>query len=374
MSANSSFKFLLSLGAIAVFSLSLTSEANAQRGFRIGNIMQAGGGQGFRLGGPRAGMHFGGGQGATIGTQNFGMRFGNGQGARFGGQQYGMQFGGRQGTQIGQFSTRPTVSPGTYYYGDMQRRGFVQPNIQQAPAMAQQQGVYSQPSVVGAPAMIPTTAQPNSSVVQTQANLALNSPASNLDAGNGTQVDIASAEFNKPAIETAPEPVAGLRSKESATVLNETSKKVAPGIIRLRHATDAQETMTYDVNGTEFKLAPGESALMQTGTQWTINFSAGESLGAREAILTEAGTYAFDKSQKDGWAIVDDQPVAAAEYETSEDPGATANEFLKSEGIQLDAPATHADGASVLKTEVKTEPVISPESVAPPKSTEDNDN
>lgn len=119
-------KWLIAAVAVFVFSFGTETETCAQRGFRVGNFFQAGGGQGFRLGGPRAGMHFGGGQGATIGTQRYGMRFGNGQGARFGGQYYGMQFGGGQGTQFGRFATTPSVNPGTYYYASPQTATYPQ--------------------------------------------------------------------------------------------------------------------------------------------------------------------------------------------------------------------------------------------------------
>lgn len=123
-------KFALALVAFLALTFCCSFDVNAQgRGFRIGNVIQAGGGQGFRMGGPRFGMHFGGGQGASIGGQNIGMRFGNGQGARIGGANYGMQFGGGQGTQIGQFYTSPMVTPGTYYYGDVQFQGYAQPVI-----------------------------------------------------------------------------------------------------------------------------------------------------------------------------------------------------------------------------------------------------
>ena len=70
-------KFLLSLFAVLAFACCTPTDLVGQ-GFRIGNFMQAGGGQGFRMGIGRFGMHFGGGQGASIGGQNFGMRFGNG--------------------------------------------------------------------------------------------------------------------------------------------------------------------------------------------------------------------------------------------------------------------------------------------------------
>lgn len=162
----SSIKFLLTFGAIVALSCCFAADASAQRGFRIGNVLQAGGGQGFRLGGPRFGMHFGGGQGASIGGQNFGMRFGNGQGARFGGANIGMQFGGGQGTQIGQLRTTTSGAPGTYYYGDvktggahaqpMARQPIVGPSIRQ-PTVASRP--VPQPTIFGkgGPEMIPSS-------------------------------------------------------------------------------------------------------------------------------------------------------------------------------------------------------------------------
>jgi len=420
-----SVKTLLSLCAVAALTFLVTPEVNAQRGFRIGNIMQAGGGQGFRLGGARAGMHFGGGQGASIGTQNFGMRFGNGQGARFGGQQYGMQFGGQQGTQIGQFATRPSVAPGTYYYGDSQRgyaqqpqagvrqsARYVQPNIQTQTGVYPQtnnyaaSGVYSQPPTSGSTAMIPTVAQPNGRVMQTQANVELNSQleiAPPAQSGNGTQLDIAAAASMEPSTSTTESTATpATATPESTTVINETSNKVAPGIIRLRHPAEASEKMKYMVNGTAFELSPGESVMMPTGTEWTINFSAGETFGQREAMLSEAGTYSFEKSAEEGWVLVDDQPTEtkieevpmteevggitdspaeetvpeSSQPEPENAPSLTAPESTapESTGVQLDAPAINDDGSSVLNTEVTTEPAISPTEIAPPKSPENKDN
>jgi hypothetical protein len=170
MSCVSSIKFMLACGAVVALSFYFAADANAQRGFRIGNIMQAGGGQGFRLGGPRIGMHFGGGQGASIGTQNLGMRFGNGQGARFGGANFGMQFGGGQGTQIGQLRTTTSGAPGTYFYGDVRNgSSFVQPMAQ---GQVVGQPVVTQPATITprAPSMIPSSVNSSpASVLQTGA-------------------------------------------------------------------------------------------------------------------------------------------------------------------------------------------------------------
>jgi hypothetical protein len=159
--------------------------------------------------------------------------------------------------------------------------------------------------------------------------------------------------------------------------------------------------MPYKLNGTEFKLAPGESIMMTTGSQWTINFSAGDSYGEREAKLSEAGSYSFEKSSDEGWVLVNDQAEATAnpekpKYETSEVAEMLTSESNNSEaaktetkqpevkdapqaestdssGIQLDAPAINADGTSVLKTEVITEEAVSPIDIAPPKAPEGDD-
>ena len=135
----------LSITTALVFTFCFQGQTQAQRGFRIGNAFAAGGGQGFRLGGPRAGMQFGGGQGATIGGQYYGMRFGNGQGARIGGQNYGFQAGGRQGTQVGRFAfPNNNVARGGYYNGNRgqyQQRIAVYPNnnyVRRAPVCYQQ--------------------------------------------------------------------------------------------------------------------------------------------------------------------------------------------------------------------------------------------
>ena len=195
-------KWLLSITAAFVFTFAFQGELQAQRGFRIGNVFAAGGGQGFRLGGPRAGMHFGGGQGATIGGQYYGMRFGNGQGARIGGQYYGMQFGGGQGSQIGRFANYSTPNaPGSYYYGNrgryQQQRVVVYPRNnyyrqtpvcyqqqyqlrmiapQQQHAIAQQNTMPQVPGqIVNIPAPVAATpaAIPNATQTQTQTSLEL---------------------------------------------------------------------------------------------------------------------------------------------------------------------------------------------------------
>lgn len=171
MSSLSSIKLLLACGAVVALNFCFASDANAQRGFRIGNFVQAGGGQGFRLGGPRGGMHFGGGQGASIGTQRFGMRFGNGQGARFGGANYGMQFGGGQGTQIGQLRTTTSGTLGTYYYGDVQNGGSYAQPMSQGQVVGQP--AVPEPATIAprAPTMIPSSINSSpASVLQTQAN------------------------------------------------------------------------------------------------------------------------------------------------------------------------------------------------------------
>ena len=162
------FNSQITAAVLAIGMICFAAKVDAQ-GFRIGNLLQAGNGQGFRLGGPHVGMHFGGGQGASFGAGRLGMRFGNGQGARIGGQTYGMQFGGQQGTQIGRFSTIPVVQPGTYYYQDV--NGYP---VQQA-GYPLQQSMYGQPlggvSTTGVvvaeyPAATPTEADPSDNPIQ----------------------------------------------------------------------------------------------------------------------------------------------------------------------------------------------------------------
>ena len=187
-------KLMLVLAVTIVCTFGMENHLLAQRGVRIGNFFRAGGGQGFQLGGPRAGMHFGGGQGATIGTQNYGMRFGNGQGVRIGGPNYGMQFGGGQGTQIGRFRSAPAVAPGSYYYGNAQpyqTQRVIYPQHNSADNV--NRFAYGQPvpqsnvlpnNIVSRPNPAPIrasripTAQVPSEVVPAQASLNLN-PAEN---------------------------------------------------------------------------------------------------------------------------------------------------------------------------------------------------
>ncbi len=240
------------LAGAAIFAVTNCGSVEVQaQGFRIGNFVQAGGGQGFRMGGPRFGMHFGGGQGASIGGQNVGMRFGNGQGARFGGVNYGMQFGGGQGTQIGQLYTTPSVTPGTYYYGDVRGTGYGQP------------GYVPQPGVAGPG--LPTVTQP----MQGDAP------------GYETQVNAPVSSASNP-----------------------------DGFIRLSLPADANAGMTYRLNGTEFLLEPGRYVLMASGQPWQVEFSAGEGLGQRQAVLSDAGNYTFSQSPAGNWELVNADSIA----------------------------------------------------------------
>ena len=100
---NLKLKLNIVLTSVAVVTLTfcLTAEAQSQRGFRIGNILRAGGGQGFRLGGTRLGTRLGVGQ----------------------------------GSQNGRIQTTPSVEPGIDYYGRIKNRGNAQPVVQARPVM-----------------------------------------------------------------------------------------------------------------------------------------------------------------------------------------------------------------------------------------------
>lgn len=315
MKSRSSFEILLTSIAVAALMFCFASDANAQgRGFRIGNFFQAGGGQGFRLGGPRAGMHFGGGQGASIGTQNLGMRFGNGQGARFGGQNYGMQFGGQQGTQIGQFQTTPTVTPGTYYYGDVANPGYAQPIAQ--PSYAQPyaaQPTIGQPADASQPVMTPSTAIAPALDVASAQSPSIATP--------GLQVDV-------PAVKAAKTVVTGSDS----------------GLIRLRYPAEATESMAYTLNGTAFTLAPGETIAMTSGQEWSVDFSAGEKFGERQAVLSKAGEYAFQDSSDKGWVLLEVETPATKKTQVA-NPNAAPSKT--DDGVLDPAPAT--DDVSVIE-------------------------
>lgn len=224
-----------------VATLFFGAELNAQgRGFRIGNVLQAGGGQGFRLGGPRFGMHFGGGQGASIGGQNFGMRFGNGQGARIGLSNYGMQFGGGQGTQIGRFSTTTGGDAGTYYYGDVQNGVPLQnanPNFA---------------SPAGRSVLAPGQPNTNNRVQPTAQRIA---------------------------------PQVNLR-----------------GQIRLSVAADVTEPLKYQLNGTDFVLRPGSSVWMGSGQVWKVGYAPKAGAEMQEVNLSESGDFVFKKAD-DAWVL-----------------------------------------------------------------------
>jgi hypothetical protein len=296
----SQWKILLAAGAILATTICVSPQTHAQ-GFRIGNFIQAGGGQGFRMGGPRLGMHFGGGQGATIGGQNFGMRFGNGQGARFGGANYGMQFGGGQGTQIGQLYTTPNVTPGTYYYGDVRGSGWVQPTYVPQP---------------GAPGYLTSSVEPSS-------------PAEMADEAQvNTQVLLANTSDN-------------------------TSDDLSDDFIRLSYPADASTIMKYRLNGTEFVLEPGRYVLMAKGQAWRVEFSAGEGLGVREAILTDSGNYTFRKTAAGDWELVNTEAIADSRTQVAS-PARDAVVNPPSEDANVFDDVENSTPQSVLVTEGDT--------------------
>jgi len=292
----SPMKIVLTVIVVMAMTICCVEESNAQRrGFRIGNVFQAGGGQGFRLGGDRLGMQFGGGQGAIIGGQNFGMRFGNGQGARFGGSSFGMQFGGGQGTQIGRLNT-----PSTFYNGATpQYQSYRQPVRVAQPIPGYAANVNQ--GVITSSYVQPTTANFGQGV---------------------TQFDIARAN-TETVVETETKAVAPPTPVVSSTVVK-TEDKITPATtsaeteenqIRLSLSADAKEAFSYQVNGLEATVNPGESVLMNAGEQWKIEFDAGSDLGGREAVLKEGGTYAFEKTDTEGWVLMKnsmDQPTTSA--------------------------------------------------------------
>ena len=311
-------KIVLTLIAVIAMTICCSQESNAQRGFRIGNVLQAGGGQGFRLGGDRFGMQFGGGQGAIIGGQNGGMRFGNGQGARFGTSSFGMQFGGGQGTQIGRLST-----PSGFYNGAVQNQAYRQSVIVGQPVVGQPYVAQSyetqtvQP-LVASPIAPSYSTGPNQGVVTSSYSQQISGFPQGV-----TQVDIARAaveadeagETEKNKVENKVEasesiaPANGLikslfggiaaEEKKSSPVLVEEKDE-----IRLMFSASEKEPFQYKVNGSERIIGPGETVLMEVGKQWKIEFDAGGELGGREAILNEPGVFAFEKSETEGWVLM----------------------------------------------------------------------
>ena len=318
-------KIVLTLTAVIAMTICCTQESSAQRGFRIGNVLQAGGGQGFRLGGDRFGMQFGGGQGAIIGGQNGGMRFGNGQGARFGTSNFGMQFGGGQGTQVGRLST-----PSSFYNGTAQYNGTVQNQAYQQP-MIVGQPVVSQPYVTqayGAQPVQPMVASPiapsystglNQGVVTsgyaqritgfsqgvTQVDIARVA----VEAGEGSEAEKNKVEANE-SIAPANALVENLVEENTSEVTKSTPVLVEEkDKIRLMLSASEKEPFQYKVNGSERMIGPGESVLMDVGKQWKIEFDAGGKLGGREAILNDPGVFAFEKTDTQGWVLMEN-PVA----------------------------------------------------------------
>ncbi len=285
-------KLSLAVGATIIFTFCSIGELSAQgrgqgRGFRIGNVVQAGGGQGFRMGTQRLGMHFGGGQGASIGGPNAGMRFGNGQGARIGGNSYGMQFGGQQGSQIGNFATTPTVNPGTYYYGNVRNPDYAprQTYTMQPKYYAQQPAYVQQPNYVQNAPLQPNAYQPNTY----QPNF--------IQAGQQYQSTLAPAQTN---------PQAGAGSTDTL-VANTTGLEDK---IELKYPAEATGALTYQLNGTELTLEPGKSVYMAADQDWKLLFSGGEGFEEREAVLSEAGSFVFNNTADEGWILIKGESVA----------------------------------------------------------------
>ena len=337
------FKSVLVLVAIAALTLSDISTVNAQ-GFRIGNFIRAGNGQGFRMGGPRAGMHFGGGQGASIGTQRFGMRFGNGQGARFGGPQYGMQFGGQQGTQIGRFRTTPSVVPGTYYYGNTQAQGYARQVV------PQQRVVRSTPSrVVVRSSAIPVSPIPQTGVVQAQAHVESWPPQS------ASTIPVVSPTVTAKVATATQHDIARQPTTVSTSANTTVSTAANPGLIQLSYPVEATDNMEYTLNGNEMMISPGQTVVLVGGQDWTIRFSAGDEFSDRQAVLSQAGGYRFMKSPDEGWVLVN--------AETPATDAATP----EAETTEVDVP--EANAVEVDTAEVDTAEVDTPELVAPKTTT-----
>ena len=327
-------KIVLTLTAVIAMTIGCTQESSAQRGFRIGNVLQAGGGQGFRLGGDRFGMQFGGGQGAIIGGQNGGMRFGNGQGARFGGSNFGMQFGGGQGTQIGRLST-----PSTFYNGAIQNQAYQQPTIGQPsvgqPYVGQSYGAQAAQPLVASPIAPSYSTGPNQGVVTSSYSQQITGFPQAV-----TQVDIARSaaevgevsevEKNKVKASETIAPANGLikslfggnaaEEKKSSPVLVEEKDE-----IRLMFSASEKEPFQYKVNGDERVIKPGEAVLMEAGKQWKIEFDAGGGLGGREAIVNEGGVFAFEKTAAEGWVLMKNPVTQSAKPGASDSDDNASN-------------------------------------------------
>ena len=304
-------KIVLTLTAVIAMTIGCTQESNAQRGFRIGNVLQAGGGQGFRLGGDRFGMQFGGGQGAIIGGQNVGMRFGNGQGARFGGSNFGMQFGGGQGTQIGRLST-----PSSFYNGAIQNQAYQQPTIVGQPAVGQpyvgqSYGAQAAQPLVASPIAPSYSTGPNQGVVTSSYSQQITGfpqVVTQVDIAR-TEVEAVEAEKDKVEVSEAVAPVNALVESSIEENTGEVTMSTPPAAeekdeIRLMFSASEKEPFQYKVNGDERMIKPGETVLMEVSKQWKIEFDAGGELGGREAVLKEGGVFAFEKTDTEGWVLM----------------------------------------------------------------------
>ena len=369
-------KIAFTLTAVMAMTICCTQESNAQRrGFRIGNVLQAGGGQGFRLGGNRAGMQFGGGQGAIIGGQNVGMRFGNGQGTRIGSRNFGMQFGGGQGTQFGR------LAGGTYYNGTVPTQVYPQrvTGVRPMPSQRYSAQRYSaqrysvqpysiQPNVVQPNAIQPTvvgqayTTNLNQGVV----NSSYAQPVAN-SAQGAAQFDIARASMEVETSEAKTpantEIESAVPGKAGETILSTTSIDSEKGEIRLSFPAEATEPFKYKVNGSELTIKPGETVLMGAGNEWNIEFSAGGEFGERVATLKESGAFAFEKSESEGWVLVENQISQPA----ASDESTFTNEASRTETPEIGNSKTETPATEAPMTETPATESVPPagENVAP---------
>ncbi len=377
-------KIAFTLTAVMAMTICCTQESNAQRrGFRIGNVLQAGGGQGFRLGGNRAGMQFGGGQGAIIGGQNVGMRFGNGQGTRIGSRTFGMQFGGGQGTQFGRLAN------GTYYNGAVPAQVYPQRAASVRPMPSQRysaqrysvQPYSAQPNVIQPNVIQPNVIQPNAiqpTVVGQAYTTNLNQgvvtssyvqPVANAPQG-AAQFDIARASMEVETSEAKTpantEIESAVPGKAGETILSTTSIDSEKGEIRLSFPAEATEPFKYKVNGSELTIKPGETVLMGAGNEWNIEFSAGGEFGERVATLKESGAFAFEKSESEGWVLVENQIAQPA----ASDESTFTNEASMTETPEIETPKTETPATEAPVTETPATETVPPttadENVSPP--------
>ena len=299
---------VIAVGTMLVFS----GEAQAQRnGFRIGNAVQFGGGQGFRLGR----IQFGGGQAVRIG----------------GGQQYYQPQAQYVQPQVQyyrpaqQFTQRQFVQPQQQFVQPQQQfvqQQFIQPQQFVQPQQFQQQ--YYAPAVVQAqfaqqPGVAQNvvvagqfdTQQPQSVIQPTAASSSIvEAPGAEPLPGDApatapvappadATAAVEPTEMEKPMAKTPMESTETVRPWDPSQGIendDEVIRVIEPsndGMIRFKYPKSANGKLTYKLDGNEYQLDPGQTLALPASEKFAFSYTPVDGADEVTPNITEQGTYVF---------------------------------------------------------------------------------